>query len=47
MKCVGAWLLSRVQSFATPGSSVHVIPQSRMLEWVAISSSKAAREDSE
>ena len=32
--------LSRVQLFATPSFSVHVIFQARILEWAAVSSSR-------
>ena len=33
-------ILSRVQLFYPPGSSVHGISQARILEWIAISFSK-------
>ena len=46
-------MLSHVQLFATPwtcslaGSSVHGISQARMLEWVAISSSRGSSDPDE
>ena len=40
--CVHTYTLSCIWLFETPGSSVHRILQARILEWVAISSSRGS-----